>query len=417
VRLALTPLAQREFRLMFLGRVSSFAGSTFAFVALPFAVLELTGSATDVGLVVACRSLPQVLFLLVGGIWADRLPRHAVMVGSNLVSGLAQGLSAALLLTGTAEVWHLAALQALGGTATAFFFPASTGLVPQTVSATQLQEANALLRLALNLAQISGAAAAGFLVAGIGPGWAIAVDAASFVVGAVFLARMNLPREQRLESSNFLRELALGWREFRSRTWLWVIVVAFAFLNAAEVGGVNVLGPVVAKRSLGGAASWGLIVTAESIGLIVAGFLMLRWRPSRILLVGTLGTLGGAPVFALLAVHAPVVVIAAAALVAGLGMETFGVLWDTAMQQEIPQDRLSRVSSYDALGSFVFIPVGAAVAGPLAATLGVRATLWSGAVLVLLCALSMLFVGDVRSLRRVPHEPYTEAEARATAAS
>jgi MFS family permease len=417
VRLALAPLAQREFRLMFLGRVSSFAGSTFAFVALPFAVLELTSSATDVGLVVACRSIPQVLFLLVGGIWADRLPRHAVMVGSNLVSALAQGVTAALLLTGSAEVWHLAALQALGGTATAFYFPASTGLVPQTVLATQLQEANALLRLAINLAQISGAAAAGFVVAGVGPGWAIAVDAASFVVGAAFLAGMHLPAGQRVEATNFLRELALGWREFRSRTWLWVIVVAFAFLNATEVGGVNVLGPVVAKRSLGGPASWGLIVTAQSVGLIVAGFVMLRWRPSRILLVGTAGVLGGAPFFALLAVHAPVAVIAAAALVAGLGMETFGVMWDTAMQQQIPQDRLSRVSSYDALGSFAFIPIGAAVAGPLAGLLGVRATLWGGAVLIVVCTLSMLAVGDVRSLRRTADEPYTEAEVRATAAS
>jgi MFS family permease len=417
MRLALAPLAQREFRLMFLGRVASYAGSTFAFVALPFAVLELTHSATDVGLVVACRSIPQVLFLLVGGIWADRLPRHALMVGMNLVSALAQGLTAALLLTGSAEVWHLAALQALGGAATAFFLPASSGLVPQTVPAGQLQEANALLRLALNLAQISGAAAAGFVVAGIGPGWAIAVDGVSFVFGAVFLAGMHLPSGDRVEASNFLRELALGWREFRSRTWLWVIVVAFAFLNATEVGGANVLGPVVANRSLGGPASWGLIVTAQSIGFIAAGFVMLRWRPSRILLVGTLGMLGGAPFFALLAIHAPVAVIAAAALVAGVGMETFGVMWDTAMQQQIPQDRLSRVYSYDALGSFAFIPIGAAAAGPLAAVLGVRATLWGGAVLILLCTLSMLAVGDVRSLRRTADEPYTEAEARSAAAS
>jgi MFS family permease len=417
MRLALAPLGQREFRLMFLGRVSSYAGSTFAFVALPFAVLELTGSVTDVGLVVACRSLPQVLFLLAGGIWADRLPRHALMVGTDLVSALAQGLTAVLLLTGSAQVWHLAALQALGGTAMAFFLPASSGLVPQTVPSGQLQEANALLRLALNLAQISGAAAAGFVVAGIGPGWAIAVDAVSFVFGALFLAGMHLPSGARVEASNFLRELALGWQEFRSRTWLWVIVVAFAFLNATEVGGVNVLGPVVAKRSLGGAASWGLIVTAQSVGLIAAGFLMLRWRPSRILLVGTVGMLGGAPFFALLAIHAPVAVIAAAALVAGVGLETFGVMWDTAMQQQIPQDRLSRVYSYDALGSFAFIPIGAAVAGPLAGLVGVRTTLWGGAVVILLCTLSMLAVGDVRSLRRASDEPYTEADARSATAS
>jgi len=415
VKAALAPLGQREYRLMFLGRVISYAGSTFALVALPFAVLDLTHSTTDVGLVVACRSLPQVLFLLVGGIWADRLPRHAVMVGSNLASAAAQGATAALLLTGSAEVWHLAALQAVGGTATAFFFPASTGLVPQTVLATQLQEANALLRLALNIAQIAGAAAAGFVVAGVGPGWAIAVDAASFLVGAAFLAPMRLRAGERLEAPNFLRELALGWTEFWSRTWLWVIVIAFAFYNAVEVGGTNVLGPAVAERSLGGPADWGLIVTAEAIGLIAAGFLMLRWRPSRILLVGTVGTAGGAPFLALLALHAPVPVIAASAFVAGFGIETFGVFWDTAMQQQIPEDRLSRVSSYDALGSFIFIPIGAAAAGPLASAYGVEATLWGGAALVLACTVSMLTVKGVRSLRRV--ESYTEAEAGSSAAS
>ena len=197
-----------------------------------------------------------------------------------------------------------------------------------------------------------------------------------------------------------------------------MIVVAFAFLNAAEVGGINVLGPVVAEQSLGGAASWGLIVTAQTIGLIAAGFVMLRWRPRESCSWGRWATAGAAPLFALLAVHAPVWVIAAAALSPGVGLETFGVLWDTAMQQQIPQDRLSRVSSYDALGSFVFIPIGAVR----------RRARWrrpsdwkrhSGRApsLVLLCTLSMLAVGDVRSLRRTPAEPYTEAEARSAAAS
>ena len=402
---------------MFVGRVTSYAGSTFALVALPFAVLDLTGSASDVGFVAAARTLPQVVLLLAGGIWADRLPRHALMVGTNGVNAVAQGVTAALLLSGSAQIWHLVVLQAVGGAAAAFFFPASTGLVPQTVSPAHLQEANALLRLALNLSNMGGAAAAGFLVAGVGPGWAIVVDASSFVVSALFLAAMRLPRGERVEAANFLRELALGWHEFRSRTWLWVIVVAFAFINAVDVGGFNVLGPVVAKRSLGGPAVWGLIVTAESVGLIAAGFLMLRWRPERILFVGTAGVFASAPQFALLAVHAPVVLIAASTLVAGIGVEVFGVVWDTAMQQQIPQDRLSRVSSYDALGSFVFIPLGAAAAGPLAAALGLRATLWGCGVLVAFCALAMVGVGDVRSLRRIDAESYTEAEVRSTAAS
>jgi MFS family permease len=416
VKLALAPLRSREFRLMFAGRVISYAGTTFALVALPFAVLELTGSATDVGLVTAARALPQVALILAGGIWADRLPRNVVMVGTNLVSAATQAATAALLLTGSAELWHLVVLQALGGAATAFFFPASTGLIPQTVATDQLQEANALLRLALNVANIAGAAAAGFVVAGAGPGWAIAADAATFLISAVILAAMRLPRSARMEAQNFLRELALGWREFRSRTWLWVIVIAFAFLNAADVGGFNVLGPVVAERSLGGAAAWGLIVTAESLGYVGAGFLLLRWRPSRILLVGTIGVVVSAPQFALLALQAPVPLIALSTFVAGFGVEAFGVMWDLAMQQEIPEDRLSRVYSYDALGSFVFIPLGAAVAGPLAAAIGLETTLWACAGLVIVCAAAMLAVGDVRSLRR-GRADYTEDDVRATAAS
>jgi MFS family permease len=414
VKVALAPLAQREYRLLFCGRVISSAGSTFALVALPFAVLRLTHSTTDVGLVVACRALPQVAFMLVGGIWADRLPRHAVMVGSNLLSATAQGITAALLLSGSAHVWELAVLQAAGGTAFSFFLPASGGLLPQTVPGSQLQEANALMRLAMNLSQIGSAAAAGFVVAGVGPGWAIAVDAASFVAGASCLAPMRIRGGERIEAPNFLRELALGWQEFRSRTWLWVIVVAFAFMNAVEVGSSNVLGPVVAARFLDGAKSWGLIVTAQSVGLIAAGLVLLRWRPSRMLFVGVIGAAADIPLLLLLAIHAPVAAIASSGFVMGLGYETFAVMWDTTMQQEIPQDRLSRVYSYDALGSFVFIPIGAAAAGPIASLIGLRATLWGCAALVVACGAWMLAVGDVRTLRR---RSYTEAEAPAATAS
>jgi MFS family permease len=369
-------------------------------VALPFAVLELTGSATDVGLVVAARSVPQVVFLLVGGIWADRIPRHLLMVGTNVVSALSQAASASVLLAHVGGIGTIAALQAVGGAATAFFFPASSGIVPQTVSTERLQEANALLRLALNGSQMAGAAVAGLVVAGIGPGWALVVDAASFAVSALFLARMHLPRLERLERSNFLRDLALGWNEFRSRTWLWVVVVAFCFINAMEVGAINVLGPVVAKRSLGGAGAWGAILAAQSIGLIFAGFLMLRLRPRRFLLVGCLGILFSTPLFALLALAAPVPLIACSALVTGIGVETFSVMWDTSMQQQIPQDRLSRLYSYDALGSFAFIPIGAAVAGPVAAAVGLHHALWLAGGVVLAATLAMLAVPSVRGLER-----------------
>ena len=194
----------------------SFLGNAMANTALAFAVLEVTGSKTDLGLVLAARSVPQLIFILVGGIWADRLPRNAVMVGSNLASMATQGVLAALLLTGRAELWHLLTIAALNGFVSAFFFPASAGIVPQTVPADLIQQANAMLRLVLNSTAVVGAALGGALVAVAGAGWAIAIDAATFGVGAVFVALMRLPPIVRERAPNFLRELTEGWQAFRS---------------------------------------------------------------------------------------------------------------------------------------------------------------------------------------------------------
>jgi MFS family permease len=368
--------------------------------ALAFAVLDLTGSRSDLGFVLAARALPQVVFLLVGGVWADRLPRHHVLVGSSLLSGATQGTLAVLLLTGDARIWHLLVLSAANGTSSAFFFPASAGIVPQTVGPHLLQQANALLRLALNASFIGGAAVGGVVVAGAGSGWAVAVDALSFALGAVFIAAMRLPHGLRIEGSNALRELAEGWREFRSRTWLWAIVVQFSVLNAAVNGAFNVLGPPVARQHLGGAAAWGAILTCESAGLLIGGLLMLRLRPRRMLYVATLCMLLAALPSLLLGFPAPVAAVAAGALVMGAGLEVFGVLWDTSMQQEIPVDRLSRVYAYDALGSFALIPVAQAAAGPVSDAVGTRATLWGASALVVAATLPVLAVRDVRRLRR-----------------
>ncbi len=265
------PLGQRRFRLLFLGRTTSFVGNAFANVALAFAVLELTGSKADLGYVLAARALPQVVFLLVGGIWADRLPRHRVMVGSNVVSGLSQAAIAALLLLGHAHIWQLMALGAVNGLSSAFFFPAAVGIVPQTVSRSMLQSANALLRLGTNASFIGGAALGGLIVAATSPGVGLACDAASFLLAALFVGLIRLPPGLRMESTNFLAELAEGWREFSSRPWLWAIVAQFGFVNAIEQGSQSVLGPVISKEYFGGAAAWGLILTVQSLGLLAAG--------------------------------------------------------------------------------------------------------------------------------------------------
>jgi predicted MFS family arabinose efflux permease len=398
--LRLGPFGHRDFRLLFIGRTTSFVGNAFANVALAFAVLELTGSKADLGYVLAARALPQVLFLLAGGIWADRLPRHRVMVVSNLLSGLSQATVAALLLSGHARIWELGALAAVNGMSSAFFFPASTGIVPQTVPRPLLQSANAVLRLGLNGSFIGGAALGGVIVAATSPGVGIACDAGSFFLAALFLALIRLPASLRMESSTFLADLGEGWREFSSRPWLWAIVAQFGFVNAAEQACTFVLGPAIAKAHLGGAAAWGLVLTAQSIGLVAGGLLLLRLRPRRLLLTATLGFLLTIPFLLALSAPAALVVVVAAAAIGGIGTEIFGVLWETTLQQEISQETLSRVSAYDALGSFVLIPLGVAAAGPVAQAIGTRETILGAAALSLTVTLAVLLVRDVRTIER-----------------
>jgi MFS family permease len=402
VKAGLAPLRERHFRYLFSGRLTSLLGGSIATVALAFAVLDLTGSPTSLGLVLAARTVPQVVFLLVGGVIADRWPRQLMMVGANAVSGTAQAAVALLLLLGVAEVWHLVALEIVAGASSAFFFPASSGIVPQTVPPRMLQEANALLRMSMSATTIFGAAAGGVLVASIGSGWALAFDAATYFASALLLGRIGLPRSARIEGSNALAELRDGWREFSSRTWLWTIVVAFGFMNAAHSGASNVLGPTIAREELGGAAAWGFILSAEAAGFVAGGLLMLWLRPRRILLVGCAAMALLLPGLLLLAAAAPVPVIAGAYLLAGVGIETFGVLWDMSLQQNIPQEKLSRVYSYDALGSFVLIPLGLVVAGPLAEAIGADETLWLAAAIIAAGTIGMLLVNDVRRLERKP---------------
>jgi predicted MFS family arabinose efflux permease len=403
LREAAGALRERDFRYLFLGRTASLLGNAFAPVALAFAVLDdLGGDATDLGLILAAAWVPQIVFTLVGGVLADRLPRNVLMLGTDLMMFVAQGAVAVLLLTDRAEIWHVAALQALRGIATAFFFPASVGLVPQVVSAGRLQQANALLRLSQSSTQIFGAALAGIAVASVGSGWAIAFDALTFLASAALLAQIRLPRA-RAKAKNLVRELREGWDEFRSREWLWVIVAAAAIGNFANAIGIVVLGPVVANEELGGATTWGLYTASISVGLLVGGLVVLRFRPERPLLVAQLAVLLAFAQFLALAFAAPIPVLLLAGLIAGFGFELFGVLWDTALQQHVPGDRLSRVSAWDQLGSFVVIPIGLTVAGPLAAHVGTEeAILLAGGLFLAVQSLALLS-RDVRTLRRTDH--------------
>jgi MFS family permease len=375
-------------------------GTAVAPIALAFGVLDLTGSKSDLGFVLAANWVPQLVLILLGGVFADRLPRHLVMVGSNAVAAAAQGAIAVLLLTGHARVWHLVALQVLRGASFSFFFPASQGLVPQTVSAAELQQANVLFSMTRNGTSILGAALGGVLVAVTSPGWALAFDGVTYLASAVIFGAMRLPpRAASVEAPNMLRELADGWSEFVSRRWLWTIVVAAGFSNMAWITG-NVYGPLVARQSLGGAAPWGAIVACEGAGLLLGGVFLLRYRPRRPLFVGTAALATGALPLIFLANLRWTPAIAAAYLCSGLAMEVFNTSWTTVLQENVPLEKLSRVSSYDALGSFVFIPVGLSIAGPVADAIGLTHALWLAAAVTTGSMLSALSVREVRELRR-----------------
>jgi MFS family permease len=344
------------------------------------------------------------------------------MVGSGLAAAATQGVVAALVLTHTANIPTLIALSAVNGMVGALSMPASAALLPQTVPVDERQQANALARLLLNAAAIIGAPVAGIAVAAVGPGWGIAVDAATFAASAFCFALVRVPApaaEPAPESESaegliggeqtagtpagegrksILADLRTGWTEFISRTWLWVVVAGFCVLNAAWSGALTVLGPVVADETFG-RQSWGFILAAETAGMIVGGLIAMRIRVHRLLFLGTAATaLEALPVLSL-GVFPHVGLLVVAGFVAGVGLEQFGVAWETTMQEHVPADKLARVYSYDMVGSFVAIPIGQVIAGPVAQAVGVEPTLVGAAALIVLAVLGMLSSRDVRQLR------------------
>jgi Major Facilitator Superfamily len=397
-------LAHRDFRLLLVGRTIALLGNGLAAIALTFAALDLGGSATELGVVLAARSIPMVAFLLFGGVVADRFPRHRVLVVSNIVSAASQAAAAALLLTDAGSILALVPLVAVNGAASAFTFPASAGLLPRLVPAALLQPANVVFRMSSQAAMFAGASLGGVLVATAGSGWGLAGDAASFAVAAACFAAIRPPRDDRADddqppASNMLVELREGWSAFRSRTWLWVVVVAFGVINALHSAGWFTLGPTIADQSFG-RQGWGFVLAAETAGMVLAGVLLLRVRFRRPLLVGMLGVLAWSPLMLALAAEPPVLGLVAASFVAGASIELFGLGWDLSMQQHVPPDLLSRVYAYDALGSLVAIPLGQLLAGPAAALLGTREALVLCSVSITVLGAAALAVPAVRRLER-----------------
>lgn len=398
---ALSPLREPRFRLLYLAQTASALGDNVSTIAIAFAVLGLTGSPTDLGIVLAARSVPMVLLVVPAGVLADRFGRGRLVVASDVVSLASQGALAALLISGQAHLWQLIFLQAVYGTAAALFLPASSGLVPETVTAERLQQANALRFLSIGAAGVVGPALGGILVATVGSGSALAIDAATFAVSAGLLSRLtSLGTTGDEERPSLFSELALGWREVRSRAWVWVSIVDFGFFQFFVLGSLYVLGPLVASRSLGGASAWGTVLAAYGLGAVLGSTLALRLKPRRPLVAAFVGSLAFPPALVLLGFPTPLPVLAAGWAMAGAALGLGNVLWETTLQERIPAQFRSRVSAYDWLGSIGIRPLGLAAAGPLAGLLGVGTTLWLAAAALAATTALTLSVPSIRRLER-----------------
>ncbi|NUU25259.1 MAG: MFS transporter [Streptomycetaceae bacterium] len=390
----------RRFVVLFLARTISVLGAAFGPVALAFGVLDLPGAgATTLTIVLTAQTVPQIALMLFGGVIADRMPRFRLMMGAEALSAAAFLALAAMFVTGHAPIPLVAACAALTGIALALYYPALTGVVPDIVPEHRLQTANGVLRLGVNGARLVGMALAGGAVAWFGAGWALAVNAAGFVVSAALLATLRGSTAARAGGTSMLTDLREGWREFAGRQWLWVIVLQFAFVIAAMQGAFGVLGPVVAKEDLGGAPAWSAILAGQGLGTFAGVVLAIRIRPRRPLMIATLMVFAVVVPMALLGSGAPLLAVAAGAFLTGAAFDVFGVLWETTMQREIPREALSRVAAYDGLGSFMFGPLGLIAAAPLANAVGPHTALLICAGVVALATAGALCSPQVRGLR------------------
>jgi hypothetical protein len=392
------PLRDRQFRWFFAGRLVSMTGSSMVWVALTFAILEASDSTSDLSIVVASYTIPLALFQLFGGALADRFSRSSVLIVSHLGSAVTQGTSAFLLLTGNYQLVVLAALSALNGTMQALSGPALIGIVPELVPRPTIPRANALLGATRNATRIVGPAVAGLLVAGVGGGWAVAVDALAYLVAAACLSRLRLSAPVRAAGATMLRDLREGWDSFRSRTWVWVGSSSFALINFVHAGVWGVLGPVIAEDTIG-AASWGVVLSAMAAGFLVSSIVMYRVTFTHLLGVGqAFLVLGGLPLL-LLGLGVPTWVLVLGAFLGGAGTGVYGIAYETSFQEHLPGDSLSRVGSIDSMASLVTVPLGQLAVIPAAAAFGDAEVAVVGGVVFAGVAASLLAVRPIRTLR------------------
>ncbi|MCW3056977.1 MAG: major facilitator superfamily 1 [Solirubrobacterales bacterium] len=401
-------LSYRDFRFLWFAQSSSVIGDNIVLVALALFVIQRTGSATDLGLVLAAQSLPLVLFLLVGGVWADRLPRHRVMMATDVVRFALHAALAALIFSGTVRIWQVIVIEVLFGSAEAFFRPAANGLLPQTVPEEQIQEATAVTTMSNNIAEFAGPALATALVLGAGAGWAFAVDAGTFLLSAAFLARVRPRRRQPPASDDVAPrkggmwdELRDGWREVRSRAWVWATLASFCVALFCGLAPWFVLGPVIAREQYGHLGVYGLVEAGFGLGTIVGSLVGLGWRPRHPMRMAMLAIMLWPVSSILFAAGATLLLVTPVAVIGGVGLSLFDIWWLTALAERIPPQKLSRVSSYDWMVSLALLPLGYILAGPLARELGAVEVLIGGSVLACIALGLGLLPRETRRLERL----------------
>jgi len=402
-------LGIRDFRLLLAERLIAPASVGFSIVGVSFAVLRTTGSPADLSYVLAAQIAPALVFALVGGVAADRFRPQRVILAANLLMAAGEGTFGVLVLTGRPPLWAMLGLEAITGTGVAIFYPASQALLPRLVPDRLLQEASAISRLAMNSGQMSGAAVAGLLVAATGAGWALVLCGAGMVATVPMLLAIRgtklvtgtdaRPGDAAPPAPGMLTELREGWSEFRSHTWLWVIVAQFCVVMMAWYGAFSVLGPVVAQEHLGGPAAWGAITAADAFGLIAGGFAALRFTPRRPMLfvVLTGGAIAISPLS--LAMVLPLAAVCLASFGLGVFVEMMMVQWTVALARNIPPAKLARVSSYDVLGSVMAMPAGALIAGPLGAAIGISRAQYAAAAAIVVASALALIPREIRTIR------------------
>jgi MFS family permease len=393
-----TGASSRAFRLYFGARLVSLLGDAMLQVALAAAVLGAGYGFSGVGYALAAWTFPVALFVLLGGVLADRYRPLPLMIAADLVRMVVQSVFAAILLAGTPALWQILCLQAIAGLATAMFQPGVASLVPRVAG--DVQRANGALRVAEALTVLVGPAVAGVLIAASGPGVVFAADAATFGLSALCLLGLRLPAAAATTATPALwRNLLDGWREFRSRAWLWAVIVLWA------ASGLTVLGPglplgaslIIAGH---GSSTYGAVMSAFGGGTIVGGLLGFRLRPGRPLAAGAGGMFAFALCPLVLAAGLPAWLVAAGYAAGGAALGFWGVMWATTLQTQVPAAVLNRVSAYDVAGSVLVVPVGRALSGPVAGAVGAREVMLASACCAVAVSAAMLCVPAIRDLRR-----------------